>query len=291
MPAAARFLESPSERRRHERDEAQARDLLTHLERQAREILGLAASTEFDSSVQSFAHYRTFRRKVEEFEALCSVIDSQLRKVIGDGQGVLHELFHTRRDMILGPSIRAMTAFFTRLRDGGVMPFGLSDVLAAEQRALATMREILAGTGSAAADDAETLAQIDQLEELIRSMQGKAMQFDNFDTAEAVAAILPPEEQAADAPDLPPAGRPSSKASDTPELAVRGILAPYGKDHALANHVEIDLRALADIQRRLTKNAHDRGAAKWLKHVCTAWGTRLRSKAHLFKKILDDMQV
>ena len=292
MPTAARVLVSPSERRRHERDEAQARDFLLHLERQAREILGLAASTEFDTSVQSFAHYRRFRRKVEEFESLCSVIAGQLRKVIGGERGVLNELFHARRDMILGPSIRAMTAFFTRLRDGGVMPFGLHDVLTAEVRALETMREILAGAGSAAADDSETLAQIDRLEALIESLQGKVTEFANFDTTEAVAALLPPEEEPIEARDRA-ADTDATDTRDTPELRavreVRATLEPCRKDYALANHAEIDLRALDDIERRLTADAGDRGAAKWLKHLCTAWGTRLRKKAHLFNKILGEI--
>ncbi len=290
MAVAAHDFETASERRKHERDEAQARDLLLHLERQAREILGLAASTEFDTSVQSFAHYQSFRRKVEEFEALCSVIDGQLRKVIGDEQGVLKELFHTRRDMILGPSIKAMTAFFTRLGDAGVLPFGLYDVLERELKAVTTMRETFDGAASA---DGEARAQLDALEGLIQQLQAKATQYHDFGLPGAVDAALPPMDEPSSVETHGAAANDfqEDEADASPPVraaqALRAIIGPYHKVYGLSQHAEIDLRAIDDIERRLTANVEDMAAIKWLRHICKAWSSRLHKKAPLFKKIAE----
>jgi len=292
---SAAVLETSAEQRRHVRDETMARDLVTTLERQAREIVDFAAATEQDDTVHSFARYQAFRRKVSEFDSLCTVIETNLRKIAAEPRGILNELFHTRRDMILGPSIRAMTAFFTRLGDSGHLPLGLFDILDSELSALDTMREALAAAEPPAPDDAEVRAQIDRLEAIIKGIQGRASQFVDFTDPAAVAEILPPEEPEpeVDAPAADAAEAEQPERRDTPELRavrnIRALLEPLRDDYAFTQHADIDLRALNDIERRLTKDPHDEGATKWLRHLCSAWSSRHRAKEKIFLRILDEI--
>lgn len=292
MPTA--FIESSADHRRHARDESLARELVATLERQARAIVDAAAATERDDTVHGFAHYQAFRRKVGEFDSLCSVIETSLRKLSDAPRGALKELFHTRRDMILGPSIRAMTAFFTRLGNGSPLPFGLFDVLEEELRGLDGMREALDAAEPPGPDDAEVRAQIDALETIIRGLKDRATQFVDFSTPEAVAELLPDEpppdaaESAAFAADGP-----SATDRDARELRavreIRALLEPQRTSHHLGQHAEIDLRALDDIERRLTKNPDDESAVKWLRHLCSTWSSRLRGKEHVLLRIAKEI--
>ena len=285
-------IESSADRRRHARDEASARELVTTLERQARAIVEAAAAAEQDDTVHAFAQYRIFRAKVGEFESLCAVIETNLRKIAVEPRGVLKELFQTRRDMVLGPSIRAMTSFYTRLSDGAVLPLGLFDILESELQALGGMREALAAAEPRISEDAETRGQIDTLEGIIRGLKDRATQFEDFSEPSVVAAGLPPEEApsedaAANAADEPVPG-------DTPELravrTIRELLEPRRTDYTLGQHAEIDLRALDDIERRLATNPGDESAAKWLRHICNAWGSRMRNKEHVFLRIAREIR-
>lgn len=288
------FIETSAEQRRHARDEALARQLVATLERQAREIVDAAAATEQDDTVQGFANYQAFRRKVAEFDSLVSVIEGSLRKLSDAPRGALNELLHTRRDMILGPSIRAMTAFFTRLGAGSPLPLGLFDILEEELRALDGMREALDAAEPPGPDDAEIRAQIGGLETIIRGLKDRATQFLDFSIPAAVAELLPDEPPAGDAepaaavdPDV------SETPRDTPQLRavhqIRELLEPQRANYYLGQHVEIDLRALDDIQRRLAKNPGDEGAAKWLRHLCSTWSSRLRGKEHVLLRISKEI--
>lgn len=284
------FIETSADQRRHARDESMARELVATLERQAREIVEAAAATEQDDTVHGFRHYQAFRRKVGEFESLCSVIETSLRKLADAPRGALNELLHTRRDMILGPSIRAMTAFFTRLGDGSPLPFGLFDILEEELRALDSMREALDLAQPPGPDDAEVRAQIDGLETIIRGLKGRATQFLDFAEPAVVSELLPDEPPADDSGGEAAAEADASATQrDTPELRavreIRDLIEPERANYTLSHHAEIDLRALDDIERRLAKNPGDESAAKWLRHVCNAWSSRLRGKEHVLLRI------
>ena len=297
--STAAVIETSADQRRHARDEALTRQLVTTLERQARQIVDAAAATEQDDTVHGFAHYQAFRRKVDEFDSLCSVIETSLGKLSDAPRGALKELFHTRRDMILGPSIRAMTAFFTRLSNGAPLPIGLFDILAAELRSLDAMREALEAAGASgpddtpAPDDAEVRAQIDALEAIIRGLQGRATQFDDFSIPGAVEDLLPPEEQPDDDSASDAEAGAAAPRRDTSELRavhqIRELLEPQRTDYRIGQHAEIDLRALDDIERRLIKSPDDESAVKWLRHLCNTWSSRLRGKEKVFLRILNEI--
>src|SRR4051812_48251541 len=91
MSAAA--LLDPAAARRRERDERAGLDMLSNLERQAREILHIAGAATQQTDPQRFAACRAFRMRLGEFEAFCNVIESHLRKLAGDGRSELDVLF------------------------------------------------------------------------------------------------------------------------------------------------------------------------------------------------------
>jgi hypothetical protein len=165
--------------RRRQRDEKEGLEMLSHLERQASEILALADATERGEGPQRFAGCRAFRVKLGEFEAFCSVIEDRLRKLAGDAQGELEHLFHKHRITILRPSIKALTAMFIRLAREG-LPFGFLTVLDEELRALQGMREMVTGSKDLLDDDRAMLEKIDKLEALMQSLRGKATDFVEF---------------------------------------------------------------------------------------------------------------
>lgn len=165
--------------RRRQQDEKAGLEMLSHLERQASDILALAEATERGEGPQRFAGCRAFRLKLGEFESFCTVIENHLRKLAGDAQGELDHLFHKHRITILRPSIKALTAMFNRLAREG-LPFGFLTVLDEELRALEGMREMVTGSKDLLDDDRAMLEEIDKLEALMQSLRGNATDFVEF---------------------------------------------------------------------------------------------------------------
>jgi len=174
-------LETVEQRRQRQRNEALGLEMLGQMEAQAREILGAAGALERgDDQVQTFASYRTFRERLSEFETFCNVIENQLSRMAADRQGELADLFRKRRAKVFRPAIAALNAFFGRMADGGPLPFGLSDVLNSELRAIDDIREIVSQPGALDEADTTILAEIDRLETVVKSLSTRAIGFAEF---------------------------------------------------------------------------------------------------------------
>jgi hypothetical protein len=272
-PVTARAFAAldPAAARRRERDEHIGLDMLSNLERQAKDILSVAEASERPAGLQRFADCRKFRMKLGEFEAFCNVIESHLRKLAGDSRGELDELFHKRRMTILRPSVRALTGMFSRLSQDG-LPFGLLDALDEELRALEGVRELVNGPESSE-DDRLLLQEIDKLEAVIQSLRGGATEFEEL-TPTVFAAFEPTRAQ----PAVP------AQAAATPLVSpqqrvvekVRALLLPCRNTDDMQTHADSDLRALDDIERRLSSASEDRDAIAWLRDICKRWASRLR---------------
>src|SRR5262249_16946781 len=125
----------------------------------------------------TMTHYRKFRSRLGEFESFCNVIETQLTKIAGDRTGELDELFRKRRAMIFRPAISALNAFFSRIADGGAMPFRLAAILNTELLAIEDIRAIVTKPGAVSDADAAIVADIDRLEATIKSLGTKAIGF------------------------------------------------------------------------------------------------------------------
>jgi hypothetical protein len=261
--------------------------MLSHLERQANEILELAAKAETHTGPQHFASCRKFRVKLSEFEAFCNVIESRLRKLAGESRGELEDLFHKRRLKILRPSIRALTLMFQRLTEDGSLPLGVLGILDEELNALESVRDVIrTQQGELGPDDYALLDDIQKLEHLIHTMRENATDFTELTEVRLVAPI-----EVAYSPAPAPAGK--AKELGSPHrptlLKVRALLEPCRTDPDLGGYAASDLRALDEIEQRLTGRGDDRDALSWLRDICKRWASRLRQNNTEFMRLIDTL--
>lgn len=282
-------------------------EMLGRLGTQAQGILRLALTVEGDENLRNFSDYLAFRGKISEFEAFCNVIESHLKDVVGDRRQELEDRFYSLWSMIFRPSLRALTRFFDRLIEEEVLPLGGRDMLEAELRSLEGMRSILAAPRFANAADTSMLDDLKKLETTISKLAERATSLPDFSkrpaiNARAVADDLPPAETEAPppvhaapaAPHAGPAGPPrpdlAAQLGELPNVkAVRelkSLLEYYRRDKALRQYVDIDTRAVDEIERKLVVNPMDPAALVWMRQICNAWASRLRDNDKEIRRVL-----
>jgi hypothetical protein len=277
-------------------------EMLGRLGTQAQGILRLALTVEDNENLRNFSDYLAFRGKISEFEAFCSVIESHLKDVVAERRQELEDRFYTLWSMIFRPTLRALTRFFERLVDEDVLPLGGRDLLSTELRALEGMRSILAAPRFSTVADKGMLEDLKALEATISKLAEHATSLPDFSrpTAPADAAEPPPVEEAAPAvqpaPVMPAAGGPQPRPDaallgDLPNVkAVRelkGLLEYYKRDKTLRQYVDIDTRAVDEIERKLVVNPMDPAAVVWMRQICNAWASRLRGNDKDISRVLS----
>lgn len=280
--------------RRRPRGENPELEMIGRLGSQAQEILQLAMQVESDNDFQNFQDYLAFRDKLSEFEAFCNVIESHLKEIVGDRRQELEDRFYSLWAMIFRPTLRALLRFFDRIDDEQVLPLGGRDMLEAELRALQAMRDVLSAPRFAKLSDGEMLDELTRLEGILQRLAERSSSLPDFSNRPLVTrsgTIIPGRsaqpEQAPEGPGVPPpvtaAGpTPTSVPSigEAPNLrAVRelkGLLDYYRRDRTLKQYVDIDTRAVDEIERKLVMNPMDPAAVVWMRQICNAWSSRLR---------------
>lgn len=287
-------------------------EMLGQLGMQARDILRLAERVE-DSEFQNFQDYLTFRDKISEFEAFCNVIESHLKDTVTERRKELEDRFYSLWSMIFRPTLRALMRFFSRIEGEPVLPLGGKDMLEAELRALRSMRSILNAPRFSGKDD-KMLNDVAKLEVVITKLEliiaklaeratslpdfsgrptvtrsgvmvaGRASAEDATEDEPAPVVPAPPPPRPAAPVHMPATGAPTASATPTigeaPNLrAVRelkGLLDYYRRDKTLRQYVDIDTRAVDEIERKLVANPMDPAAIVWMRQICNAWASRLR---------------
>jgi hypothetical protein len=281
-------------------------EMIGRLGIQARDILGFALKVESDNNFQNFQDYLAFREKISEFEAFCNVIESHLKEVVTERKQELEDRFYSLWSMIFAPTVRALIRFFDQIHEEQVLPLGGKDMLDAELRALEGMRSVLSAPRFAKMADKEMLGQITKLESTLSKLSDRATSLPDFSNRTVISrsgAIIPGRTPAKDQPDDAAASRtlaphmpaahgpghaaghgaaPSSAPSigEAPNLrAVRelkALLDYYRRDRALKQYVDIDTRAVDEIERKLVANPMDPAAIVWMRQIVNAWSSRLR---------------
>lgn len=275
-------------------------EMLGRLGTQAQGILRLALTVEGDENLRNFSDYLAFRGKISEFEAFCNVIESHLKDVVSDRKQELEDRFYSLWSMIFRPSLRALTRFFDRLIDEQVLPLGGRDLLEAELRSLEGMRSILMAPRFANVADQSMLEELKSLEATISRLAERATSLPDF-------SKRPPAETAAEAdaePRAPAAvpvavAHPQPPAQARPDTALLGdmpnvkavrelkaLLEYYKRDKTLRQYVDIDTRAVDEIERKLVVNAMDPAAVVWMRQICNAWASRLRDNDKEIRRVL-----
>lgn len=280
-------------------------EMLGRLGTQAQGILRLALSVEGDENLRNFSDYLAFRGKISEFEAFCNVIESHLKDVVSDRRQELEDRFYSLWSMIFRPSLRALTRFFDRLVDEEVLPLGGRDMLEAELRSLEGMRSILTAPRFSSVGDTSMLDDLKQLEATISKLAERATSLPDFSgrpaiNGRAVADAGPPVE-AEEAPEpahpapvhAAPAVPPRPDAAllgDLPNVKavheLKSLLEYYRRDKALRQYVDIDTRAVDEIERKLVVNPMDPAAVVWMRQICNAWASRLRDNDKEIRRVL-----
>ena len=67
---------------------------------------------------------------------------------------------------------------------------------------------------------------------------------------------------------------------------LKGLLEYYKRDSALRQYVDIDTRAVDEIERKLLANPMDPAAVVWMRQICNAWASRLRDNDKDIRKVL-----
>ena len=281
-------------------------EMISRLGEQARDILGLAERVQ-DSEFQNFQDYLEFRDKISEFEAFCNVIESHLKDLVSDRRKELEDRFYSLWAMIFRPTLRALMRFFSRLEGEPVLPLGGKDMLDTELRALHSMRSILNaprfrnGDEKLASDSAKLEVVITKLEEMVGRLAERATSLPDFSGRPTVTpwgTILPGRTTADDGTDVQEMPAPpktgatatpapaAATASATPTIGeppnlkavreLKNLLDYYRRDKTLRQYVDIDTRAVDEIERKLVANPMDPAAIVWMRQICNAWASRLR---------------
>jgi hypothetical protein len=301
-PAKPKYKRPPTiGDRRRVRGDAPELEMIERLGAQAQEILQLAMRVEGDEQFQNFQDYLDFRDKISEFESFCNVIESHLKELVSDRRQELEDRFYSLWAMIFRPTLRALLGFFDRIEDEEVLPLGGKDMLETELRAVQAMRNVLAAPRFAAKADKEMLPEINRLEAILTKLSERATSLPDFSNRPGVsrqghsisgraAADSDPAEDRSPAVEAPRPAPPPAPAMPTasttatlgeaPNLkAVRelkGLLEYYKRDKTLRQYVDIDTRAVDEIERKLVANPMDPAAIVWMRQICNAWGSRLR---------------
>lgn len=122
----------------------EAQEMLTALERQAREIVVLATQTEKNVHQHSFHSYRQFRDKISEFETFGILIENRLRNLETGRDERLDEQFDALNILISKAVLRTSTKFFLALSKSPALPIGSREIFVQELRNLHQARKKLA---------------------------------------------------------------------------------------------------------------------------------------------------
>lgn len=127
----------------------EVKGLIGALERQAGEAIKLAKMAETEAARDSFSVYTDFRDKVQEFRALCSLIENRLDNIATQkGRNALrvddlHEEYARLDMLMLQLLVRASMRFFEALSEKPALPLGARNVFQSELRSLYDAREKL----------------------------------------------------------------------------------------------------------------------------------------------------
>jgi len=107
-----------------------AKVLLAALDRQAGAAVGLAAEAQAKAAQSALVPYLRFRRQIEEFRSLVSLIEDRLENMEPGRAQALRANFEQLDMLVLTLTIRTARMVFRTLLSGGAMPLGAHEVLA-----------------------------------------------------------------------------------------------------------------------------------------------------------------
>jgi hypothetical protein len=160
------------------------RGLMKALERIRREAERMAFEAQLAIERHSFDPYRLFRSKIEEHEALASVIRARLagaRDDDGIGDGLTRDE-RLRYELLVRASLR----FFYALSATPMLPIGARETFIGELESLGAMRERLSAPEDRGLLSEGVIDDLDPARMILEEIAEKAPQLLDFDKARAV---------------------------------------------------------------------------------------------------------
>jgi hypothetical protein len=114
--------------------------MLAALEKQAREASYLAEKAHAHASRDSYAGYFQFRAKVDEFQALITLMEERLIRMEDEYTRDLSARFRQLDTVMLVMLVRTSTRFYGMLKDNTTLPLGARELFLPELRTLTDIR-------------------------------------------------------------------------------------------------------------------------------------------------------
>lgn len=165
-------------RRSYSREEV--RELLTAIERQAREAVALAERAQRDMGDDRFASFLDFRRKVEEVRALIALTEDRLSGMTDAKLDDLRAEFERMDLLLTSLMVRATREYFGTMREDQVLPIGARDLFEPELRIIEEIRAKLTRPHLAGRVPDGVLSDLDETAALIRKIMARAPGLPDF---------------------------------------------------------------------------------------------------------------
>lgn len=157
-------------------------EMLTAMERKAKEVLKMATTAEAEATKHSYSMYDEFVRKATDFDTLAILVEQRISNMeIGGGsQSELEEQYDALKMLVAHGLIKASMKFFFVLSTSTSLPLGARNLFSSELRRLYTLKKELALPKYQGKLDKQKLADLDTAEMILQEIIDKAPSLLNF---------------------------------------------------------------------------------------------------------------
>lgn len=156
------------------------RELLSAVERQAAEAMGLADRAQRDIGKDCFASFLDFRKKIEEIRALLTLTEERLKGADDPRLSDLRGEFERMDLVLMGMMARTTRGYFGSMRDDQALPIGARELFEPELRVIEQTRERLCRPHYEGRVSASVLEDLTATAEMIRRTIARAPSLPDF---------------------------------------------------------------------------------------------------------------
>jgi hypothetical protein len=157
-------------------------EMLTAMERKAREVLKMAETAESEATKNSFGMYDEFVRKATDFDTLAILVEQRIANMdmAVDNRPELEEQYDSLKMLVAHGLIKASMKFFFVLSTATTLPLGARNLFSSELRRLYTLKNELNSPKYEGKLGEEKLADLETAELILQEIIDKAPSMLNF---------------------------------------------------------------------------------------------------------------
>lgn len=155
---------------------AEVVEMLTAMERKAKEVLEMAATAETEATKNSYSMYDEFVRKATDFDTLAILVEQRISHMeMGSGnQGELEEQYDALKMLVAHGLIKASMKFFFVLSTSNMLPLGARNLFTSELRRLYALKNELTSPKYKGKLSEERMADLETAEHILQEIIDKA---------------------------------------------------------------------------------------------------------------------